>query len=1173
MGVEHWTTLFVVVTILFPKGVQMCVRNPACGFPSQFPMVTITGSTTYSPPDPITLECKTSSDVKNIRWDRLNRAGETKMLNSTHFNRSASGLGRLATLKDTPSPSVENFPYSYRCVAITKCCVKFNSNSVTVNLMQPTTATPTTNNTKSTLSIYGIDTTLVGKKYNGFGKVHVHCNGQGDNYTRVYWIVTADSNGKNETVNSTGSNFVQAKVWQAWLLYQPKNMTETYVYQCVVENKCCERQIKSLKIPYSRPAKDCPFLHKFLHVRVTPIPSKRSVRLTWIYDPDPKDKGFIFQVENFAIKELNITTREYVFRGLVPFKWYIYKYNIRYGDDCKLPLDSVGKFRTLPDIPSEARNISLAVKANALNVTWEPPKYTNGIFQHYTVLWKKTGLGEKYAERNVTSTNLIIENLLGYTSYDVNVRCVNHVGTSNSSKPISATTEKGLGPYIRIQTISSQLVANNFTGFGKVDITCTGEGNNRTKIRWVRISRNGNNITLNTTHFDWTNSDGSRSGTWKAVLFDNPRDRDKFPYKYLCVVLNHCCLMKTSSPLTINHTFQTAHSCPTSGVTKPIRVDVFPNRRSVKFSWEYHNDPEDNAFRFTVGQIQTEKLDVSQREYQVYDLVPYTVYNYSYGILYGPGCETKTLSGQFITLSDYPGIPRNVVVNVEGNSLYISWMRPEYLNGKFKHYVLSWKRSSEEYSKVNVTSTQYLIRNLDEIGAYSIKLQAVNDVGIGNSSASVSAEIAAPAGRSESQSSNAGAIAGGTIAALLVVIFALLVLYQLRKRNLQRERSKSIEKFHSWHLNRVDNPNNRDSMVTKQQSCSNNAEALPAKQDVEESISYIVLLESWEIAPDKLKLLDKKLGGGQFGIVKQGLLTIDKGDPEIVAVKALKSGASETDLQDLMTELTILKEVNKIPHPNVIKLIGGCTIEGKLHVITEFCPGGSLRSLLINSRIERKEEHLPFTYVNLASTLNHRQLLKIAADISSGMIHLSSQKFVHRDLAARNILIGDDNLAKVSDFGLARDVGGAEEYIRNNQNLLPVKWMALESLLHGRFTTASDVWSFGVLLYEITTLGEEPYKNISPYNIVSHVGSGCRMSQPQHCSDEVYEIMSNCWKVEASERPTFEEIHELLKNMLLDNEKSYINIANEIADEGSLRSAIGRNNGSNKDGSIRYTTA
>ncbi|CAB4024252.1 tyrosine- kinase receptor Tie-1-like, partial [Paramuricea clavata] len=128
----------------------------------------------------------------------------------------------------------------------------------------------------------------------------------------------------------------------------------------------------------------------------------------------------------------------------------------------------------------------------------------------------------------------------------------------------------------------------------------------------------------------------------------------------------------------------------------------------------------------------------------------------------------------------------------------------------------------------------------------------------------------------------------------------------------------------------------------------------------------------------------------------------------------------------------------------------------KLHVVIEFCPGGNLRNFLLNSRVYPSTENSS-NYINMTSTLNHRQLLKIAVDISNGMAHISSQKFVHRDLAARNILIGEGNMAKVSDFGLARDISAAEEYIRNNQNLLPVKWMALENLLHGRFTTASDV--------------------------------------------------------------------------------------------------------------------
>ena len=111
----------------------------------------------------------------------------------------------------------------------------------------------------------------------------------------------------------------------------------------------------------------------------------------------------------------------------------------------------------------------------------------------------------------------------------------------------------GPAPYIHIQTINSGLAFNNFTGFGKVNITCTGEGNNATRIYWIRTDKNGNNITLNTTNIYLQNSGGSPSGTWKAVLLDNPRNRDNFPYKYFCVVTNYCCLMKISSQQKMNY--------------------------------------------------------------------------------------------------------------------------------------------------------------------------------------------------------------------------------------------------------------------------------------------------------------------------------------------------------------------------------------------------------------------------------------------------------------------------------------------------------------------------------------------------------------------------------------------------------------------------------------------
>ncbi|CAB4022081.1 Angiopoietin-1 receptor, partial [Paramuricea clavata] len=295
-----------------------------------------------------------------------------------------------------------------------------------------------------------------------------------------------------------------------------------------------------------------------------------------------------------------------------------------------------------------------------------------------------------------------------------------------------------------------------------------------------------------------------------------------------------------------------------------------------------------------------------------------------------------------------------------------------------------------------------------------------------------------------------------------------------------------FQSYHEKHANSKESPKTR---------CH---ELQQLNTDIEsntEDVSYVVLLEDWDILPNKLNVLDRTLGAGKFGIVKHGLYTPSENDyPMDVAVKMLKENATEQERLDLVEEIKILKKVNEEPHPNIIRFIGACSIEGKLLVVTEFCPGGNLRKFLIKNRAN---------YVNIISRLTNRQLLTMALDVANGMVHLSAQKVVHRDLAARNILIGQENIAKICDFGLTRDIRSAEEYVRHNQNLLPVKWMAVESLVRGRFTTASDVWSFGVLLYEITTLGEEPYKNISPYDIINHVGCGCRMSKPSHCSDEV----------------------------------------------------------------------
>ncbi|XP_028401197.1 proto-oncogene tyrosine-protein kinase receptor Ret-like [Dendronephthya gigantea] len=369
-----------------------------------------------------------------------------------------------------------------------------------------------------------------------------------------------------------------------------------------------------------------------------------------------------------------------------------------------------------------------------------------------------------------------------------------------------------------------------------------------------------------------------------------------------------------------------------------------------------------------------------------------------------------------------------------------------------------------------------------------------------------------------------GSVAG------FVLLFALgLVVYLLLRRrshNRPKEESMTPEKEHL-----KENDVETIELMRLERSA------------VQETVDYIIVLQDWEISPNSLVVMDINLGEGQFGIVKQGVWTHPaSGKPEDVAVKMLRENHRESELSSILSEIKILKKANNKRHPNVIKFIGGCFFEGKLLVVTEFCFHGNLKKFLIKSRVSSDSEILTPIYANIKSTLDHRELLRIARDVANGMAHLSANKFVHRDLAARNILINKQKVAKIADFGLARDIGSAEEYIRTHQNLLPVKWMALESLLHGCFTTASDVWSFGVLLYEITTLGGEPYENISPYNVIVCIGSGFRMSKPAHCSSEIYKIMRDCWEENPQCRPTFPKILKELRGMLTDNENLYINV-------------------------------
>ncbi|CAH1797646.1 unnamed protein product, partial [Owenia fusiformis] len=175
-------------------------------------------------------------------------------------------------------------------------------------------------------------------------------------------------------------------------------------------------------------------------------------------------------------------------------------------------------------------------------------------------------------------------------------------------------------------------------------------------------------------------------------------------------------------------------------------------------------------------------------------------------------------------------------------------------------------------------------------------------------------------------------------------------------------------------------------------------------------------------------------------------------------------------------------------------------------------------------------------------SLTSRHLLIFARDVANGMSCLESYKIIHRDLAARNILVDKELRAKVSDFGFARDVGEDGTYERGSQGKLPIRWMAIESLLYNLSTCKSDVWSYGVLLWEIISLGATPYPGMGARQIMKDIGRGYRMEKPKQCDQEIYELMLNCWNERPEKRPAFKTIVQTVNNIIEGNHDDYVKL-------------------------------
>ncbi|NP_001296329.1 fibroblast growth factor receptor 1-A isoform 3 precursor [Danio rerio] len=300
----------------------------------------------------------------------------------------------------------------------------------------------------------------------------------------------------------------------------------------------------------------------------------------------------------------------------------------------------------------------------------------------------------------------------------------------------------------------------------------------------------------------------------------------------------------------------------------------------------------------------------------------------------------------------------------------------------------------------------------------------------------------------------------------------------------------------------------------------------------------------WEVQRDRL-VLGKPLGEGCFGQVMMAeAMGMDKEKPNRitkVAVKMLKSDATEKDLSDLISEMEMMKIIGK--HKNIINLLGACTQDGPLYVIVEFAAKGNLREYLRVRRPPGMEycynpDQVPVENMSI------KDLVSCAYQVARGMEYLASKKCIHRDLAARNVLVTEDNVMKIADFGLARDIHHIDYYKKTTNGRLPVKWMAPEALFDRIYTHQSDVWSFGVLLWEIFTLGGSPYPGVPVEELFKLLKEGHRMDRPSTCTHELYMMMRDCWHAVPSQRPTFKQlVEDLDRTLSMTSNQEYLDLS------------------------------
>uniref|UniRef100_UPI00398F59A7 tyrosine-protein kinase receptor TYRO3 isoform X2 n=1 Tax=Pristiophorus japonicus TaxID=55135 RepID=UPI00398F59A7 len=484
--------------------------------------------------------------------------------------------------------------------------------------------------------------------------------------------------------------------------------------------------------------------------------------------------------------------------------------------------------------------------------------------------------------------------------------------------------------------------------------------------------------------------------------------------------------------------------------------------------------------------------------------------------------------------------PGNVTYFYNGSALVVRWsdMAAWDAHGILLGYIVEWSRQETKKEITVDVGTQVVLQPFDPSEKHSLRVCARTASGRGPWTAPVNPLAQEPGpGKLKPRTSWAPVIIG-ILCAAITLISVMLVVFHIRRKEMQFGEafgpvSNGMGPVVQYRAGRVYN--------------RRGAERIEATFDTL-GISDALKQKLEDIFIHERKLeLGRTLGRGEFGSVKEAYLKMDDGSSLKLAVKMLKTeiNASE-DIEEFLREAACMKEFD---HPNVIKVIG-VSLQSRPHrrlpvpmVLLPFMKHGDLRTYLVLSRLGDQPVDVPV-----------QTLLNFMIDIVKGMEYLSSKNFVHRDLATRNCMLDQDMHVCVADFGLSRKLYSGDYYRQGSTSKLPVKWIALESLADNVYTVHTDVWSFGVTMWEIAARGQTPYPGVENAEIYDYLIRGQRLKQPPDCTDELYELMYSCWHIDPKLRPTFESLRGSLESLMLDlspvterHLNLYINLQEEAA--------------------------